>query len=381
MEIKTLSSAPGVPFNDTLERFFEKYNLSEDVECYQFYFCPWGNYGGTNFDDLYKLNFKSKIVILNVIDTIIDIDDNTAIKEIVKFCRTYPEHNFIISSPHLNLQREFTKRNIVVPNLYLDQLLCTTHFSNFKRCEKKGVKANKWLCLNSGPRVHRVLAMSYLLSKDYSDNGDFTFDLETELVKQPYQYKNLRQIPDHLKGSFSEGYEKFKQGKFNRLDITKFDYRDLNPTENYNEILAPICQSYGVEIITGTMFFEKTPVLSEKEMQSVWSQTFPIYINGVGIVRELKNIFGLDLFEDIVDHSYDEIENHFERMTAAIDRNQHLLDGSTNIQELWYDNRERFESNCNKMESMLCDSSYQKNYNFSRLRKAFTHFNVTVTLI
>lgn len=381
MEIRTLSTAPGVQFNDSIEKFFDKYTVSESVECYQLYFCPYGTHGGTSFDDLYKVNFKSKIVILNVVDTIIDIDDNTAIKEIVKFCRDHPEQNFIISCPHLNLQRELDLKNIIVPNLYLDQFYNTRYFGNFKRCEKKGIKANKWLSLNSGPRVHRILTISYLLSKDYADNGDFTFDLETELVKQPYQYKNLRQMPDELKASFSEGYEKFKRGEFNRLDIPKFDYSDLDQSKNYNQVLAPICQSYGVEIITGTMFFEKTPVLSEKEMQSVWSQTFPIYINGVGMVREMKKLFGLDLFEDIVDHSYDEIENHYERMTAAIDRNQHLLDGSTNIQELWSDNRGRFESNCEKLQTILFDENYQDNYNFSRLKRAFTHFNVTITLI
>lgn len=379
MEITTLSTLPGVEFNDSIEKFFDKYKLSEDVECYQLFFCPYGK--GTSFDDLYKINFKSKIVILNVVDTIIDIDDNTAIKDLVKFCRDHPEQNFIISCPHLNLQRELTRRNIIVPNLYLDQLLCTTYFGSFKRCEKKGIKANKWLSLNSGPRVHRILAISYLLSKDYADNGDFTFDLETELVKQPYQYKNLRKMPEDLKNSFSEGYEKFKLGKFNRLDIPKFDYTTLSPAKNYNEIIAPICQSYGVEIITGTMFFEKTPVLSEKEMQSVWSGTFPIYINGAGMAREMKNLFGIDIFEDIVDHSYDEIENHYERMTAAIDRNQHLLDGSTNIHELWNDHKQRFDDNCEKMQTILCDGTYQNNYNFNHLKRAFTHFNVTVTLI
>jgi len=132
-----------------------------------------------------------------------------------------------------------------------------------------------------------------------------------------------------------------------------------------------------IEIITGTMFFEKTPVLSEKEMQSVYGKNFPIYINGVGMAREMKKYFDIDIFEDIVDHSYDEIEDHFERISAAIDRNEHLLDGSTNIRELWYDNEKRFQDNCDKMDAMFHDENYQKIHNYKRIRNALTHFGVS----
>ena len=125
------------------------------------------------------------------------------------------------------------------------------------------------------------------------------------------------------------------------------------------------------------MFFEQTPVLSEKEMQSVYANNFSIYINGVGMAREMKKFFGIDIFEDIVDHSYDEIEDHFERLAAAIDRNQHLLDGSTNIKELWNDNRERFEDNCNKMDSMIYDKTYQKIFNHERIKQSLKYFDVS----
>ena len=95
------------------------------------------------------------------------------------------------------------------------------------------------------------------------------------------------------------------------------------------------------------------------------------------MAREIKNLFDVDIFEDIVDHSYDEIEDHFERLAAAIDRNQHLLDGSTNITELWYDNQERFEENCEKLDSMLHAGTYQRAYNHQRIKKSLSHFNVS----
>jgi hypothetical protein len=197
------------------------------------------------------------------------------------------------------------------------------------------------------------------------------------LLVPPSKYKNVTAIPSRLKSDFARGFEKLKANDFNILDIPPFNQDEIKVVRNYNMELLSAYEKVGVEIITGTMFFEQTPVLSEKEMQSVYAKNFPIYINGVGMAREMKKFFGIDLFEDIVDHSYDEIEDHFERLAAAIDRNQHLLDGSTNIEELWFDNQQRFEDNCDKMDSMIYDKTYQKIFNHERIKQSLKHFEVS----
>jgi hypothetical protein len=369
MKITTLSSFPGVPFNDTLETFFDTYEVKEDIECYQLLFCPYGRW--TSFDDLYKIKFKTQTVILNVIDFIIDEYDNTAIDELKKFCEDHPENNFIIFNFHLGLGNQ-----LKVPNLYLDTILSSNLTENLKHCEKKEI-SNRWLSLNLDTKLHRVMTVCYLLSKDYCDNGDFTFNMEAPTLVKYDKYKNITKISDKLRSDLSKGYKKFREKDFNLLNIRNFDKEDDRVASNYNNNLMPVYENIGVEIITGTMFFERTPSLSEKETQSVYGKNFPIYLNGVGMVREIKKLFGIDTFDDIIDNSYDEIEDHFERLQAAIDRNQHLLDGSTNIRELWYDNRDRFEKNCSKMDSMIFDRSYQRIMNHEKIKKALNHFNVS----
>ncbi|MFO0003644.1 MAG: hypothetical protein ACK559_21195, partial [bacterium] len=89
--------------------------------------------------------------------------------------------------------------------------------------------------------------------------------------------------------------------------------------------------------------------------------------------------FDIDIFEDIVDHSYDEIENHFERLAAAIDRNQHLLDGSTNIKELWYDNQKRFDDNCEKINSLCFDKEKQRIFNHEKIKQSLMSFDISVS--
>lgn len=370
MEIQTLSSFPGVPFNDSIEEFFNAYKLDEDIEFYQFVFCPYGR--KTSFDDLYKIKFKSRVVILNVIDSIIDKYDNIAIKELTQFCEDHPEQKFIIFSFHLNFQNELKD----IPNLYHDTIFSANTSEVLNRCEKKDI-SNEWICLNRNIKLHKVLTVCHLLSKDYYLNGHITLTENTPILSRYHQYKNISEIPVELKKSFSKGFARLKAKEFNLSGVHNFDKEDDRVANNYNTNLVPAYENVAVEIITGTMFFEKTPLLSEKEMQSVYAKNFPIYINVPGMVKEIKNLFDLDLFEDIIDHSYDKIENHFERLAAAIDRNQHLLDGSTNIKELWYDNQERFEENCDKIDAALHDKSYQRMFNHERIKKALTHFNIT----
>jgi hypothetical protein len=367
MEIKTLSSSSGIPFTNVLEEFFDTYTVDEDIECYQFVFCPIGN--ATSFDDLNKIQFKSRVVIFNVIDTFVDSYDNTAIEELKKFCEDRPEQNFIISTCHLNLQKE-----LQLPNLYLDSYIPSTFSHVYVNCEKKDI-TNRWVLLNSTAKLHRMLTVCYLLSKDYCRNGDITFDASLSPFKFN-TYKNMMNIPTHkIRGDIAKGYVRFKSGDYEFLDMPKMNYVNQNVVDNYNTHLVPFYENVGVELITGTMFFEKTPVLSEKEIQSICGKNFPIYINGVGMAKEMKKFFNIDIFEDIVDHSYDEIENHFERLAAAIDRNQHLLDGSINIKELWYDNQKRFQDNFDRLQSLIQDQVLQRTFNHNRIKKGLTHFN------
>jgi len=372
MEIKTLSSITSVPFNDMLETFFDAYEVNEDIECYQFVASPYGLGTGTSFDDLNKINFQSRVVIFNVIDTFVDDTDNVAVDELIKFCENHPEQNFIISTCHLNFQRE-----VQLPNLYLDSYVPTSFSENFEHCEKKNL-TGRWVTFNSSTKLHRVLTVCYLLSKDYHRNGLITFDMNTPTLVKYDQYRNIRKIPSYdLRSSFAKGFVAFKAKDFNKIKVRKIDYNDLRVSNNYNTHLIPVYEKVAVEIITGTSFFEKTPVFSEKEMQSIYAKNFPIFINGVGMAKEIKNFFGVDIFEDIVDHSYDDIEDHFERLAAAIDRNQHLLDGSTNIKELWYDNKKRFDDNCEKMDLMLHAGEYQQTFNHERIKRGLSHFNVS----
>jgi hypothetical protein len=69
---------------------------------------------------------------------------------------------------------------------------------------------------------------------------------------------------------------------------------------------------------------------------------------------------GMDMFDDIIDHSYDTIENPIDRLYTAITSNIELLTNNQKTKQLWKDNRQRFVNNVAFAKNTL--------YNFYSLR-------------
>ena len=58
------------------------------------------------------------------------------------------------------------------------------------------------------------------------------------------------------------------------------------------------------------------------------------------------------MFDDVVDHGYDLIENPFDRITTAIDSNRRLLTDLDYVKKSWTQCRLRFENNVQVMRTI-----------------------------
>lgn len=79
-----------------------------------------------------------------------------------------------------------------------------------------------------------------------------------------------------------------------------------------------------VSLITEPTFFENGTHLSEKTLMSVYAGHFPIWI-GSYKAAECAERLGIDVFNDIIDHSYQYIEHPGKRSVEAILKNIELL--------------------------------------------------------
>jgi hypothetical protein len=162
---------------------------------------------------------------------------------------------------------------------------------NLKNCYKDWEHVNNktntinFMCLNGRIRPHRSLVYSYLRDK-----------------------------PNSVVTIFDQtNYE---------LPLYK-DY-DFDNANNFVK-LSNLYQKCPVNIIVETMYYEPRGIISEKTLDAFAGLQLPIIIGHKSVVADARR-YGFDMFDDIIDHSYDTASNE-NRWKLAIDSNMHLLNG------------------------------------------------------
>lgn len=143
-------------------------------------------------------------------------------------------------------------------------------------------------CLNGLPRRHRVDLVRHLVECGLSDYGMISLGDEIKLPKYDY---------------FSSYYECSNQDNWLRLQY--------------------VYSQTALNIVTETQYKEHPGIISEKTLFAFCAKQVPIVIGYKGIVADLEEL-GFDMFRDIVDTSYDTLENNV-RWDAALTSNTPLL--------------------------------------------------------
>jgi hypothetical protein len=106
------------------------------------------------------------------------------------------------------------------------------------------------------------------------------------------------------------------------------NYRYSNH-ENFIELKFAYGQA-AVNIVTETMYEHSPGIVTEKTQLAIAAQQIPIVIGHRGIVQDCRDM-GFDMFDDLVDTSYDYMDNDV-RVEQAILRNQDLIQGRINLE-------------------------------------------------
>ena len=113
--------------------------------------------------------------------------------------------------------------------------------------------------------------------------------------------------------------------------------------ETYDKLLKGIYQDTCISIITEPCFYEREALITEKTFMAIMGGTIPIWFGGWKNAQSLATL-GFDVFEDIVDHSYETLEDPYERCTQSLERNLHLFD-LEKMQKIIKDNKHRLQHN------------------------------------
>lgn len=209
-----------------------------------------------------------------------------------------------------------------------------------------------FVSLNRNPRFHRAIAIYIMLAFDLDKKGYISC-----LFKDTLHYQNDIHnwiISEEIKKLINVGIDKINSAQFLSKDTVEI-YSKNHPNDNvfnFETKLRTYYQDSFIEFVNETSFTEQCFLITEKTLNSIYGCNFPIWLSSKGTVRFLRD-FGLDTFDDVIDHSYDDINDPTERLFRAISDNRSLIENLDKVKDLWVKNKKRFIDNVDFAKSTL----------------------------
>lgn len=322
-----------------------------------------------HYAGFYKDSAQNKIIKNNGANIIHIYDqfDQSLIDEIIL---NHPETDCIVSD-HIvyeNCYNFFGRQFVGLPIFLINELrssilpcvdsvesLITEKTCNFIVNKKQ---INRFLCIK--------LAEWFELKCNYTWSGvDNSFDmseiineLNNDVTTTPFT-DNCRSFllgPITTPSRFVGGAFKMPPGLTN--DIRIHNYGGSGPA--WKNGLNQVFLTSAVSLITESVRFQKLAILTEKTGYSVLGCTFPIWVGGFNQAQQWKS-FGFDIFEDIIDHSYEQYPTLIERCYYAFKKNLHILTDLEMAKKLRLENMNRLLNNRELLiNNHLSDAVFQR---------------------
>ena len=291
-----------------------------------------------NTSDLIIFALKDHLTVGNVNPH--SKDDPYIVSYLRNLIGRYPKKYFVIVTSVENLQSYIQYENVSIVEWGGD-------LTNYRDQHKKLLSVkNKnfdspytFLSLNRNFRDPRTIALSLLYGLGFDKHGLISCMFKDKVTELP-PWDLIDLYP-----TLEDGLQKLKQSmlKIND-DYEIWGEQVLNTARNFDQKLRQHYENTFVDIISETSFNESAYLITEKTLNSVYGCSFPILLSSVGAVQFLRDM-GLDMFDDIVNHSYDKITHPTDRIYRAIIDNQELLTNNERTKELWKKCERRFLDN------------------------------------
>lgn len=300
-------------------------------------------------------NIKNELVVIGIKDHLTSIDFNPwtdkkpdLVEYLDNMFNFYPNKKFILFTSLEHLEHYITNPRVSIVPWGGD---ITNHKSEYEKLEplteKNFNSPYTYLSLNRGRRSHRVMLTSLLYGLKLDNFGLISCMFKDNLVSLSDQLGWIfTDEQQEVKNIIANGFDQLKNAEIllpaDRENIG--NYPNSANGNNFKNSLVNYYRETFVEIITETSCTERCFNLTEKTLNSVYGKSFPIFISSPGIVAFLRGM-GIDVFDDIINHSYDTIENPVDRIYQAVSSNIELLTDNIKTKELWKQNEHRFIKN------------------------------------
>lgn len=220
-----------------------------------------------------------------------------------------------------------------------------------------GNRNKHFICLSRLLRFERLYFIEKLLSDKNLFNkgivscgwGDSTMHVykNSDMLKKYISEETISQLPlslGHKDDDQHKFHDEFSSAIFNVVHESSVGYDSRSHKKQYDG-----ADGAWLSVISDRIFF------TEKSAKPFLMNQIPLFIAAPGMVEVLRNL-GFDLFDDIVDHSYDKEDNINKRCDLVFNElkrlvSMHTVEGWTNIlkrKSIF----KRFEHNHNVMKTI-----------------------------
>ena len=326
----------------------------------------WSSPPDRTINFLKETQFQTPLVVLGIKDLLDGWQEfnywhdrqQTLVKEISNTAKTHANIVFLLFTSLEKLERQLNEPNLHIIPWGGDWVNQKKLYNTLQPVLNKNFDSNRiFICLNRNRRDHRIITTSYLYGCGYHKQGYISFlgrkfSKVNALADVCWEF-NLDGSHDVARDNIINGC-KIMQKEVDSMQSDNFEIYKNHSNDNFNNFqhqLRPRYQNSFVEIVSESMFAAPGFFVTEKTANAFFACNFPIVFGGVGIVQHLRDI-GLDVFDDIVDHSYDNIHNPIDRITTGIDQNHRLLTDADYVKQTWIKCQPRFESNINIIKNI-----------------------------
>jgi hypothetical protein len=276
------------------------------------------------------------------------------------------QNQFFILNNNSNLNSYNNKfnSNVNTHRLNLIPLTCNSVFSQMN-VEFNPNKIGKFfICHNRQQKPHRYAVLSLLKKNNILDNVNWSLTSGQKRNRNDWNFLDSvlnRDEIDSLKNEIEYFFEiEIKNSDFEDPNWFMMGNGEVNRTD-FPELSGSAGESGGlmlpehslahvnsyVNIVNESLFMDNSNVIhiSEKSFRPFAFHQIPIIIATQNHIKKMKEEFGFDFFDDIVNHDYDKLPTIRERIMGAMNEIIKLNNNKDFILEFYGKNKERFEKN------------------------------------
>lgn len=212
-----------------------------------------------------------------------------------------PQHHLLVFD-HVNTQDELTKYPYVCLPTFLARE--NREFIQQQIVPNWNNKTTTFNFMINKPRTNRRRLLQLLEQHNLTD---YCHSLA-------WKTNNINSIPvtNYMFGSEIALDQGVRNGSFNNA----LTYNQLLK----KSVFEPTC----ISLITEPAYYEKETIVTEKTLMALYAGTIPIWVGGWRIANYMTSM-GFDVFDDIVDHSYQTQQDPERRCNLAVELNLDLL--------------------------------------------------------